>query len=446
MTKQFLYFLKNFSLFHDLNPGDVFYGQGQEAPVTIIRSISEEFWNDKKDIDITEVAWKEWNNQRIPFLFAKDNSADIVTYEDNRARINYDIVASAFYFLSGWNELTEPEKDQFGRISYGNSIIKELNINNIPVVNYYFDILRETLEGVVNGNIFRKDLWQDYEFGVALTHDIDTCQAAWLEGSFSELRKKRFHTIPKLIFSRIFGKDDWFNFEEILQTEKQFDATSSYYFLPERGKVGNWKNADYRIDSKPIQQAISLLKDEGNEIGLHGSFGTHVDGKMLQSEKNRIYDREIVGNRFHFLMFDPLKTVGVLELCNIKYDSSLGFAEQIGFRRGTCYPFYLFNFEKGEISPVIEIPLLVMDVTLSNRKYMGVSEKAALEQMIRLIDETRKFSGVFTVLWHNTHFSRYKYTGWKQVYQQILEYCKDNNGLLASGEVILSKIAPAIPT
>ena len=139
-------------------------------------------------------------------------------------------------------------------------------------------------------------------------------------------------------------------------------------------------------------------------------------------------------------MFDPEKTVSVLEESGIKYDSSLSFAEQIGFRRATCYPFYLFNFEKDRISPVIEIPLIVMDSTLSNKKYIELSPQVSLPLIINLVDEIKKFEGVFTILWHNTSFSEYKYTGWKDLYISTLDYCRKNNGLLTTGKSIYEKI------
>ncbi len=410
-----------------------------KTPITISQNVNKHFWNENKDINSSDIIWKEWKNQKIPFLFEKDTSKDIITYKNNQAIINYDIVAATFYFLSGWNELTNSEKDQFGRITFQNSIINKLGISKIPVVNYYFEILKEAIEEVTNSKI-KKNLWEGNAFGAALTHDIDTCKSAWLQGSFSELKKKRIFSIPKLVISKILGKDDWFNFEKITQIEREFDATSSFYFLPEKGKVGKWMNADYKIDSKGVQKAITTLKEKGHEIGVHGSFGTYIDKKKLQLEIDKINHWNGIGNRFHFLMFDPLKTVSTLEECNVKYDTSLGFAEQIGFRRATCFPFYLYNFEKNKISPVIEVPLITMDGSLGSSKYMGLSKEESLKSVFEIIDEIKKFEGVFTLLWHNTYFSDYKYTGWREVYIEILRYCKKNNGLLNSIIGILSKI------
>lgn len=438
MEKKLEYFLKNFSLFYNTEKYTIGYNS-KVTDVSITRGVQASFWTEKKDIKVTDVVWKKWKGINIPFLFFRDRSEEIISYIDGRAIINYDIVASTFYFLSGWNELINSNKDNFGRVKYEDSIIKELNISGIPVVNYYFDILREAIETIAKKDI-KINRWEKNKFAVSLTHDIDTCKSAWIEGSFSELKRKRFFSIPKLIVKRLFNNDEWFNFKTITDIERAFDASSTFYFLPRKGKDGNWKNADYNIKSKSIQNIISSLKTNQNEVGVHGSFGTHVNIKKFKTDIENINCNPIAGNRFHFLMFDPEKTASVLEESGIKYDTSLSFAEQIGFRRSTCYPFYLYNFEKDRISPVIEIPLIVMDSTLSNRKYLGLSQQVSLPLIFNLVDEIKKFEGVFTILWHNTFFSEYKYNGWKDVYVSTLDYCKKNNGLLTTGNFIYEKI------
>lgn len=437
MNKQFEYFLKNFQLFYNTEGTTISYGDNEGTNVSIVQNVGNLFWAEKKDVNFDNIVWKEWKGVKIPFLFDKNDVKEIICYKEGKAIINYDIVASSFYFLSGWNEYVGSEKDKLGRTIYETSIINQLNISEIPVVNYYFDILKDVISEY-NGSA-QKNIWEKYDFGITLTHDIDTCRSAWKEGAFSELKKKRFLSIPKLILKRFFGKDDWFNFSEILRIEKQFNATSSFYFLPQKGKVNHGKNADYNIKSKSIQKIISLLKNEGNEIGVHGSFGTHIDSKKFSADIERVNSTPIVGNRFHFLMFDPTITVSILEECGIKYDTSLSYAEKIGFSRSICFPFYLYNFEKNEISAVVEITLMVMDTTLQNKKYMGLSPDESCQKIFDLIDEVKKFGGVFTILWHNTFFSDYKYTGWKEVYIKILEFSRENNGLLTNGNEIYMK-------
>jgi len=436
--KTFEYFIRNFELYFKVDKIQIDYGITQSAQISIVKNADDSFWESKKDIDADRIVWKEWKGVRIPFLFNTGDKEDVLTKKENQIIINYDIVASAFYFLSGWNEYISADKDDFGRVKYESTLIHKLKIDGVPVVNYYFDILSDAITQI-SGQA-SKNLWQEHPFAVALTHDIDVCNRGWLEGSFSEFKKKRFLSIPKLILNRLIGNDDWFNFSKIVGLERKYQANSTFYFLPRKGKVNGWKNADYDVHSIGIKKVIQDLNENGNETGVHGSFGTHADSELMKQDIARITGKQVTGNRFHFLMFDVRKTVSVLENAGVKYDTSLGFAEQIGFRRGTCLPFYLYNFEKREISSVMEIPLIVMDASLLFNKYMGLSLKESVPAVVAIIEEVKKFNGVFTILWHNTSFSEYKYTGWCDVYEQIISYCKDNNALLTSNIDIYNRI------
>ena len=104
-------------------------------------------------------------------------------------------------------------------------------------------------------------MWEENKFGVALTHDIDTCRSAWLEGSFSELKKKRFITIPKLILKHVLGKDDWFNFKTITQLRKEkIMLLHHIIFYLKKVKIDKLKNADYKVESKRIQQDYIIMR------------------------------------------------------------------------------------------------------------------------------------------------------------------------------------------
>ena len=84
------------------------------------------------------------------------------------------------------------------------------------------------------------------------------------------------------------------------------------------------------------------------------------------------------------------------------YDSSVGFAEQIGFKAGTCIPYQPWLFPLNRQADLIEIPLLVMDRTLL--AYMGLSKGQAIHAVSQLVDRCRMVGGVFTILWHNDAF------------------------------------------
>ena len=144
---------------------------------------------------------------------------------------------------------------------------------------------------------------------------------------------------------------------------------------------------------------------------------------------------EVNGNRYHFLMYDSYLSPSVLSESGLKYDSSLGFAESIGFRNAYCLPFYLFDIKNCRSTDIIEIPLNVMDVSFG-KKYMDITKEEALNKTCHIIDEIEKFNGCFTLLWHNTYFSEYKYEGWKDIYFRIVEHCSGKDAQIVSGNKI----------
>jgi len=438
MTPKFYYFLENFRLFYHFDESASGYGEDNGRKIVIRKRRGLSDFIDKNDPPPLNVIWKDWNGTRLPFLFDEDDSKPLIENSETGIRINYDIVASACFFLSGMDEIKNNETLNNGRYPFPDSMIKKLGTAEIPVVNYYFDIFRSALS--MAGECKRKDLWKGKAFAAAITHDIDNCSSAWTEGSLSELRKGRIFSIPGLLFRRITGRDAWFNLAEISQTDLKYADSSSFYFLPRKGKSGGVKNADYNIKSAKLQKTLSDLASAGHETGLHGSHGSHSDRSRLEEEISLVAGGDITGNRFHFLMFDQRITPAILQECGIKYDTTLGFSEMPGFRRGTCFPFLLYDYENDRVSDVLEIPLIVMDATLGFRKYLGLDPDEAFERISPLIDEIIKFNGVFTILWHNTFFSRYKYQGWKNVYIKILEYCRDKNGYLTSGKNIYERI------
>jgi peptidoglycan/xylan/chitin deacetylase (PgdA/CDA1 family) len=430
------YVLDNFSLYYDCDTSLITYGN-PAGKINISKDAGTEFFDENHDIDTSRIVWKSWMGKSIPFLFAQYEPKDIISEHHGQITINVDIIASAFYFLSGWNENFIP-KDELGRVEFGQSIMAKLELIELPVVNYYFDILKTAIEKIAP--ISKRNLWETHDTAVVLTHDIDTCQSGWLEDSFHVLKKGKILTVIKLVLQRLFGKDSWFNLKDISKLEKHHNAKSSFYFLPQKGRKGKQKNADYNIGSHTVKKLISTLDKAGHDIGIHGSFGTHEDADQYRADMARIPVRDIKGNRFHYLMWDNEHSIPVLEKNGIVYDSTLGFSEHIGFRRGTCYPFYLYDFKNKKISGVLEIPMNVMDVSLKKPRYMGLPKSEILPRIEKLMLEVSKFNGVLTILWHNNYFSHYKYAGWAEIYEQILEMAKEQNATMIDGYTVYERI------
>ncbi len=436
MKKKFDYVINNFNLLYEisLNDYNISYGIDNKSKIQIKKGNVDIFSN-KKNIDIKTIIWKEWKNKLIPFIFDIEEN-EIISIDNNNVIINFDIIAASFYFLSGWQEFIESNKDTYGRFRFIDSIQYKLDIINIPIVNYYFDILKYSIEKSYKIKIDYRN--KKDNFVTFISHDIDTCESAWLQGSKSEIKNNNFITPIKLLYNKLLFTDKWFNFNEIIELEKKLKINSTFFFLCKKGKKNNIPNADYTISKKKFKKVFSYIINQGSEIGIHGSIGTYIDSEKLELELKTLKNN-IKGNRFHFLYFDIVKSPIVLQKCNIKYDSSLGFAEHYGFRNSYCFPFFLYNFENDSSTNILEIPLILMDGTLQNKRYMNINQENIIPKIHLLIKEIKKFNGVFSILWHNTHFSKYKYAGWKEIFIKIIELCKQENSTFYNGIQIYNK-------
>ncbi len=355
-----------------------------------------------------KINWMVWKDKKIPFLFS--NLQDIIEYKNAQIILNFDLFRAVFFLISG-----EQEVDLHGnQFKIEHSIQHQLNISDLPLVNYYFDILATLINKSFGTDLrFTK---HNYPYTVCLTHDIDNCETGWLEGGFAELKKFHLKNCFYLLSRKIINNDVWFNFQNIIDIEKEYQVNSTFFFLT-RKKTKDLKNADYNIHSSKIRKAIKMIRNEGNEVALHGSIGSSRNHTLFQEDIQNI-EKPVLGNRFHFLKWDAGLSPSILNDNNLLYDSTLGFSEKPGFRNSCCYPFYLWDFKNNKKTDVLEIPLVVMDTTF--RQYLKIKPEEVNTLVNSIMDEIKKWQGNITLLWHNNYFSEYKFPKWKDAYCDLL--------------------------
>ncbi|MBC5992151.1 polysaccharide deacetylase family protein [Pontibacter cellulosilyticus] len=380
-----------------------------------------------------QVVWRAWKGQQIPFFFDAENEQELVTYHSNgTASINYDIISSAFYLLSGWQEYYGPERDKFRRYTYKASMQAKYGFITKPVVNYYFDILKEVLERVHQVDL-SYSLWGQQPFATCLTSDIDRLHSAWRAAGKQAFKATEFKSVAALLARKAVGKDAWDNLAEVTSVAEKYGAKTTMFFLPSNQFYNGYPNADYDVTKPRYQKLISALAESGHEIALHGSFGTSNDLVQLKADQRKL-PVQVKGNRFHYLCYQPENTEQVLQQSKLEYDTSLGFSEHFGFRNSFCHPFYPFDFNTHKAANFLELPLILMDTTLYSINYMSLKSGEAMAAVSPVIEEVIKFGGLFTILWHNENFSSYSEfpvakgsPTWRQVLEQILTKVKSES-------------------
>jgi hypothetical protein len=435
MENKAKYILDLFKCIYNINNEyDINYGINNQSKIQI-KTGNVEYFKKRQELSLKNIIWKKWNGEQIPFLFdTQDN--DIISFSDEGAIINFDIIASGFYLLSGWQEYVTTNRDQYGRFQYRDSIQHKLDIIYQPTVNYYFNILKYAVEKVYKAHLTPR-FWSNKDFAVFVSHDIDTCESAWKEAGFWQLKNGNYKVLFKLIYNKIKGKDGWFNFNEILQIEKDLGINSTFFFISDSTPSNGIPNGDYKLSQKKFQAVFENIINHNSEIGLHTSFRSPLNSDTINNEMNRI-PADVIGNRFHFLNFDVKHTPHILNNTNLKYDSTFGFAESAGFRSSFCLPYFLYDIENDQQTSVIEIPLIFMDTSLRLKNYMNLSHEEITALSSKLIGEIKKNKGLFTINWHNTMFSNLKEPGWDEIFNSIVDTCKEFNCQFLNGKQVNS--------
>ena len=110
----------------------------------------------------------------IPVLFPLSKEKIFYSFDNNNLIFEHDIIKSAFYLLTGFQEYKSNKLDIYDRFLYESSIQKKLNIVRSPTVNYYFDIIIKAISEFCSINKINFQKRQIFKsWGFMLTHDID---------------------------------------------------------------------------------------------------------------------------------------------------------------------------------------------------------------------------------------------------------------------------------
>src|SRR6266550_4486044 len=183
---------------------------------------------------------------------------------------------------------------------------------------------------------------------------------------------------------------------------------------------------------------VETLLETGAEVGLHGSYLAAEDLELLARERALLaqLDGPLIGQRYHYLRVDPHRNLAPLAGIGFRYDTSLGFPDALGFRAGIAHPFRPWDFEHERPADLVEVPLAVMDATLAEERYAGLSAAEAKPRVLALLDWAAEHGGAFSILWHPERFDGPSARGWDRLYFELIEAVRERGGIcLAAGEL-----------
>jgi hypothetical protein len=290
-------------------------------------------------------------------------------------------------------------------------------------------------------------------FTVALTHDVDSPWRWTRIGVRGAAARLKRHTLGGRLgpavreatalaaapLHRVRGTDPNWRFREIAADERRRGATAStFYVLAGHHDPHDGAAPDTYERLRP--RLVETLRDTGAEIGLHGSYTAADDVGRLRVEKAMLEELAgpVEGHRYHYLRADPHRNLAPLAELGLRYDTSLGFSDAVGFRAGFAHPFRPWDFEREAPLDLLEIPLAAMDATLAEERYLGLSAKRAEGPLMSLLDWAEANGGAFAILWHPDRFDPLTSGGWDRLYSKLLDGVRERGGSCASAAELVS--------
>jgi hypothetical protein len=252
-------------------------------------------------------------------------------------------------------------------------------------------------------------------FLVALTHDVDLLGAGGFETAARRLARGRLREGSALLMDAVARRDPAFPLARM-------GPPSTCFFLvrqeaPQDGYPERYQPA--------LPDALEQAADGGRELALHASYRARDRPGAIAEEADLLERPQ--GLRHHYLRSAPERLAAELRVAGLRYDSSIGWPSQPGLRAGTPYPYRLWDPERREPG-AWELPLVLMDATLAEERYLGLDADAAFEVAVAALEPVAEHGGAVAILWHPpSHHPRLS-NGYDLLYVRLLDWIHERGG------------------
>ncbi len=177
----------------------------------------------------------------------------------------------------------------------------------------------------------------------------------------------------------------------------------------------------YTLNCPRVKRRLKKLQAAGHELALHPSRHAQPSGPRLRREKERLdgclaAPTQALGVRNHYLRGSFPATWRLEQALGFHYDSTLGWADEPGFRVGSARPYRPFDHQKRQRLAIWELPLVLMDGALDG----GAVDIAAVAR--GLSAECFAHHSPATTLWHTNRLRPFDYPQHAQAYAELMEF------------------------
>lgn len=206
------------------------------------------------------------------------------------------------------------------------------------------------------------------------------------------------------------------------------NAGSAEGLQAERERLADVLNVEDESLSLTQQQNILPADyDPDRDLG-QAEFGMTGDSELSAQALKHVHC-----NRQHYLRWLPDQTMKALTEAGFKVDSSLAWNDRPGFRAGTAIPYVWWDLDEMRKIPIVEMPLIMGDFQLHGK---GHKLHEPWEKFMRLWEQTQRWGGVFSWMFHNVYFHEPDFPEHKDFFLRVLGHLRKNSQSTSAAESV----------
>ena len=177
--------------------------------------------------------------------------------------------------------------------------------------------------------------------------------------------------------------DPFDTYEWLNQLHEKYSLKPYYFFLLAE------KTGRYDKNISPGKTALrDLVKDHviRYRVGIHPSWRSGDEKILLKKEMETLAEmtgNKVLSSRQHYIRFTLPEDFRRLIDQEIKFDFSMGYGSINGFRASVATPFYWYDLERAEQTPLLLFPFCYMEANSFYEQHYN--PRQALEGIVSLL-------------------------------------------------------------
>ncbi len=368
-----------------------------------VRSTDLLFEQGVNDFDITMGDW-----EGVPCFFTTGE----------RSNLPYDIFAASFYLISRYEEYLPHLKDIHGRFPPTESFASKNGFLHLPVIDIWAFKLKEAL---VSRFPQIKAKGRTYTFKPIIDVTTSHCYSnrglfRGLAGLLLDLGTFKFKRVGQRIlvwFKAI--KDPYDNFYPLIDLHKNYGVKAMFFF-----QFASYSTYDKNVspNNNNFRYLIKSVADYA-VVSLAASYSSFNNNELLKTEKNRlseVINRPVKYSRLRYNRVDIPATYRNLIETEFTDDYTMGYTHAIGFRAGTCSPFYFYDIALETQQPIKVHPFAVHDYALTALN----KEEEIMRKMDHMYRQIKRVNGNFIAIFSNELLGGDHKVNWMDLYNKVI--------------------------